>query len=118
MEELRAAYYRDIEKVKKRTILVLNESIQRFESDELIAELHDYHKRYPFIKMGSPGWKNRISYAMPIYRYLDNTNSNSEVRPGCEVGQDSDTELLIDGSDTHENEAVRTDDDCPIIVPL
>ena len=68
MEELRAAYYRDIEKVKKRTILVLNESIQRFESDELIAELRDYHKRYPFIKMGSPGWKNRISYAMPIHK--------------------------------------------------
>ena len=75
MEEFRMAHHRDLQKEKKRLILLLVDSIGHFQSEDVAAELRDYMKRYTYIEMEEIGWKDHLMYAMPVNRMIDNNNN-------------------------------------------
>ena len=70
MEEFRMAYQRNIEKGKKRMVLLMIGQIQDFENDDVEADVRNYLKRYTCIEMGKPGWENQLMYAMPVTRMV------------------------------------------------
>ena len=66
MEEFRMAYQRNIERGKKRMVLLMIGQICDFEGDDVEVDVRNYLKRYTCIEVGKPGWKNQLMYAMPV----------------------------------------------------
>ena len=109
MEEFRMAHHRDLEKGKKRMIMLL---IHNFEIDNIVeADVRNYLKRYTYIEMGKPGWENQLMYAMPVRKML-REQGYAETES---YGQGADTELLLHGCDSDGWNQIEADDDSLMI---
>ena len=79
MEEFRMAYQRNIEKGKKRMVLLLQGQIHDFQRDDVGTDVRIYLKRYTCIEMGKQGWENQLMYAMPVTRLLKDSDDAKRV---------------------------------------
>ena len=82
MDEFRISSSRDLEMGKKRTILLLNEPVQRFRDDENVPNvLRDYIRRHTCIEKENADWENQLMYAMPVNRMpiMDETRFDGDV---------------------------------------
>ena len=67
MEEFRQSHYRDLQRSKKRLVVLLVD-LSELETDEMPLELRDYLSRYTYIEYQSKSWTDRLMYAMPVNR--------------------------------------------------
>ena len=67
MEEFRQSHYRDLQRSKKRVVVLLVDP-RELETEEMSLELRDYLSRYTYIEYQSKSWKDRLMYAMPVNR--------------------------------------------------
>ena len=79
------AYQRNIERGKKRMVLLLLGQIHDFQRDDVETDVRMYLKRYTCIEMGKPGWENQLLYAMPVTRMAEEPDDANRLLGDTEL---------------------------------
>ena len=100
MQEFCTASLRDLDMGKKRTILLLKDSVQQFRDDENVPnDLRDYIRRHTCIERRNIDLENQILYAMPEHRMQNVDETRFDGNEDTTDGEPTFEIMLPDGDD-------------------